>query len=1675
MDKKDASGEIPSWRWEPWIRRDPRNAKIIDKTINKGYFVRDLENFDAAFFGISPKEAEMMDPHQRLGLEVTWEALENAGLNPQSLSGSDTAVYIGVDSDDYSRLLLEDLPNIEAWMGIGTTAHGIPNRISYHLDLMGPSAAVDAACASSLVAVNSGRQAILAGESNIAIVGGVNVCISPALFYMLTAAGALAPDGRSLSFDDDAHGYARGEGAAILILKRLSHAIADGDHVLAVLKGTAIAQDGKTNGIMAPNAAAQELVARKALKQAGIDPLTVDYIEAHATSTSLGDPTEISAISAVYGTGRPANAPAIVGSIKPNVGHLEAAAGAISLIKTVMAVEKGQIPPQANLTKLNTKVDWVNSGLHIVREKMDWPESHGPRRAAICSYGYGGTVSHAVIEESPVQFPSRLKQESGPTLLVLSAPQEKRLVIQSAVQAEWIGSTGVFENLNSIAATLAQRRAHHDFRAAFVVASHADAAEALDSFTRGTSTGEFDAQGRAFGKDVNKEVVWYLIRELGYSAIEFLKLGIFEASDQVQVLTYIVQIGLAQLLKSKGVKPDAVIGHSVGEIAASVTAGCLTPEEGTLIVTRRARLYSQIKGHGGMCLVNQSFEEVSTDLGGRKDLVAAIDSSPSSCVISGAVAPLLEYVETLQARGIRTFHVKTDIAFHSPMLGELSQLLRDALSNGNKIKPQRPTTKLYSTSQTDPRSESLTDIDYWVNNMVSPVWLKSAINAAVEDGYRVFLEVSTHPIISHSINETLQKKELRAEEFATISTMHKHKSAEKSVLLAIAQLYILGAEVEFSALLGREWCSKVPGFQWSQKRFWKEVSTSSMTMGVETTHDVETHTMLGQKVLIAATDTTLFTTTMNEGNKPFPRSHKLHGTNIVPAAVYVNTFHHATGATVICNMILRVPLAITEDLRNVQVVVQGDTVIVASRLSSADDCSWVTHGSACWSTDAIQKRIGRTVPNTFAIDFLTKVGVSGIGFPWQVTEHFADTTEMLARVDNDPDNEKVTWDARSWGPTIDSASSVGATIFSDDPKLRIVSKIDKLVIYSKQPPPKTYFLHVTEIASDDPLSRCANVTVIGVDGEPLAKLYSIRLTEMEATAATSGNMDSLVHQMAWVPARLSEKPLDVKQAVLLSQDSALLDQFETELQRHIPMILKINTSKGLKHPDIYALLGEEPFAVVYCPEKVQASKDIASFAQKFVWEVATTVKFIVENSLPARFFIVTDRVYAAESATALAQAPLYGLARVIASEHSDIWGGLIDNEGPSFPITPLKYVQGQDIIRFIDGVSRVARLRPFSADQRHQINKTLLPKAQGTYILTGGLGALGIETCDWLIEKGARRIAIISRRALPPRNAWPSAGGHMAVILTRIRAMEKQGASIYVVPLDISAPNAHEQLIVELNNLSLPPVLGVIHGSGVLEDSLLADTTADSFERVLAPKISGAIALHKAFPPGTLDFFVLYSSIGQLVGTSGQSSYASGNAFLDTLATHRRDQGDNAIAFQWTAWRGLGMGASTDFLTLELQSKGITDIKRDEGFRAWEHMSKYDVDHAVVTRILAFDEDDVLPCGLLEDIVVRRPRARDASETAERKGDSDARPTETTELKSWLDVKIRECIAFVLKIGDIDDIDARVAVSDFGLDSVMTIVLRQRLQSVLKVKVPQTLTWNHPTVTAMVEWFLKQF
>ena len=1038
MARKDGCGEMDPLRWEPYRRRDVRNAKVLDKTTSRGYFVPNIADFDNMFFGISPKEAETMDPQQRVSLELCWEALENAGIPPQSLAGSNTAVYMGVNSDDYGKLLLEDLPGIEAWMGIGTAYCGIPNRISYHLDLMGPSTAMDAACASSLVAIHHGRQSLLGGETDLAIVGGVNVLYGPGLTKVLEEAGAISPDGLCRSFDDESKGYGRGEGAGIVILKRMEDALEDQDNIIAVLKGTAVGQDGRTNGIMAPNGKAQELVARKALDAAGVHPTSIGYVEAHATSTPVGDPVEVTAISNVYGKNRKADSPCLIGSIKPNIGHLEAGAGVMGFIKAVMIVNKGVIPPQAHLKKLNSRVDWREAGVQVVEEATKWKDTDSIRRAGICSYGYGGTVSHAIVEEfgrhrdgSSILGDVKVNPEPQDemTILIFSAPQQKRLASQAQVLISWILGDGTQHPLSSIATTLATRRGHHDYRAAIVASSHEEAAEALQVFASDSNSSKITssrvlsgggspssvwvfsghgAQWKEMGQDLVSNPVFYdaissietvVQTEVGFSILQALKEGDIESSDKVQVLTYVMQIGLVAVLKSKGITPQAVIGHSVGEIAAAVVADALTVREGALIVCRRAVLYRRVMGRGAMVLVSRPFAEIQSELGEGNDIVAAIDSSPSSCVVSGLSDVVGKFAEHGKDRGMKVTKVKTDIAFHSPSLNELVEPLSDILAND--LEPRHPSLKLYSTSLSDPASQDLRDTKYWTNNMIKPVLLTQAIIAAAADGFKIFLEVSTHPIISHSIEETLLSTSL--EECAVFPTMKGGQPAELSILLSVASLHCVGVLVSWQdqVPMRGDWARNVPITSWTHQRHVKEVASGPSDPSRR--HDADKHTLLGQRISVYGEDMTIYTTKLSENTRPFPGRHPLHGTEIVPAAVLINTFYHGAGKRDLHDIVLRMPVALSA-LRDVQVTKTHGQVRVASRLAlDADEegnevvesQSWVTHTTGRYGDEeisvedgglevdvpAIKARIRVQLKNTFSIDYLAEVGVSAMGFP----------------------------------------------------------------------------------------------------------------------------------------------------------------------------------------------------------------------------------------------------------------------------------------------------------------------------------------------------------------------------------------------------------------------------------------------------------------------------------------------------------------------------------------------------------------------------------------------------------------------------------------------------------------------------------------------------------------------
>lgn len=1704
--------------------------QVLNATTQRGYFVDNIEGFDSTFFGISPKEAVQMDPQQRVTLEVTWEALEDAGIPPNSLAGSNTAVFMGVNSDDYGKLLLEDIPGVEAWMGIGTAYCGIPNRISYLLDLRGPSTALDAACASSLVAIHHGRQSLMTKETNVAIVGGVNVLAGPGLTRVLDIAGATSKDGVCRSFDNDANGYGRGEGASVIILKRMSDAVRDDDRILAVLKGSAVGQDGRTNGIMAPNSDAQECVARTALGQ--IDPTTIQYVEAHATSTAVGDPVEIKAMSNIYGASRSPSSHCYIGSIKPNIGHLEAGAGAMGFMKAVLALKNGSIPPQANLVNPNQKIDWDTAGIKVPSESVPWPESRAPPRAAICSYGYGGTVSHAVVQAAPVAE----NDVCGPaaecdelTALLFSSPQEKRLSTEALNLGTWMAENGKKTSVTSIAATMATRRAQHDYRAALIVDDRTKAIELSQKFSKGGSSADI-INGRVLGKSENTGVVWLfsghgaqwlamgkellagepLLRETvefmepiiqteaGFSALHALTHEEFESSDRVQILTFVMQVGLATILSSKGIQPSAVVGHSLGEIAAAVVAGALTISEGALVVCRRAVLYRQVMGEGAMALVNIPFQKMKEMLGDRSDITPSIQSSPSSCVVSGTINAVEEFSKTWEAEGVKVFKVKSDIAFHSPLLDVLSEPLYAALRG--LIKSRTPSVRLYTTTLEDPRQYAPRDAHYWVQNMLKPVLLDDAMKAAAADGYRIFLEVSTHPVISHSVTESLV--ELGIEDHAVVPTMLRNKPAGRALLKSLVTLWCRGASVDWKTFFaGVRWADNIPKTQWRHQPFWKNIETGSNNAAV--THDVETHTLLGQQFPVAGEATTVFTTKLDDNTKPFPGSHPLHGTEIIPAAVLFNTFFHATAATSLENVNLRVPVAISAP-RDVQVVAQPGEVRLVSRLiengkdgEAKRNASWLTHTTANVVTQAvgeasahrididlpaIQARLTTELKPTFSIDYLAGVGVPAMGFPWKVTKHVGNNKEMLARVDVSPesaDNAALPWSATSWAPIFDAATSIGSTLFYETPRLRMPAHVTSTTISEGAAPPKIAYIYVQE-ASTGTSSLAVDVTITNEAGEALAKFTTMRFSEIEGTPGVKDGADGLVHQLAWPPARLAENPLSLKRVVFVSNDTnELTKNYMTQLdKRHIQNSCVASADALASVLRDYDL---ESTIVMYLPGKVDSLDDVSDSANSFCQGLLDVVKYIAASETNVRIFAVTDGALSGSAtATSLAHAPLVGLGRIIAAEQPALWGGLVDVDSPAFPLQAVKYVSGADVIKVEDTVARVNRLRAIPQSLLHPPNKQnqLQPRAEGTYVISGGMGSLGREVSAFLVERGVRRIVLLSRRPLPPRKTWSSQTGDMLKTVQNIRGLEQCGASVYSVTVDLGATDAAQTLSTKFDALSLPPVLGVIHAAGVLEDQLVLSTTPESFNRVLAPKVAGALTLHKVFPPGSVDFFMMFSSCGQLFGFPGQASYASGNAFLDSLAEHRRGLGDNAIALQWTSWRDMGMAASTDFIEAELESKGITSISRDEAFQAWDHISKYDISHGVVLRSRVLDAGEILPMDILEDIAIRRSSSSGAEGGKNEDGGSSSSassshevPAAGPERAAYLTTKISECVAAVLDLGDSDDVDPKAALPELGMDSVMTVALRKQLQTSLGVKVPPTLVWGHPTVSHLVKWF----
>jgi acyl transferase domain-containing protein/acyl carrier protein len=924
-DGTDAITETPEDRWDPAAVDDPDPETPGKVTTRWGGYLDEIGHFDPYFFGISPREAACMDPQQRLLLEVAYEALENAGQPLEELSRSATGVFMSLMSNDYAFLQFSDPSRLGMYTGTGSTHSIAAGRLSFLLDLCGPSLVVDTACSSSLVAVHLACQSLRNRECDLALAGGANVVLSPTFTIIASKMNMLARNGRCKTFDASADGFVRGEGCGVVALRRLSDALAREDRIWAIIRGSAVNHDGRTNGLTAPNGRSQEELLRKALHNARLTPEKVGYIEAHGTGTSLGDPVEMEALAEVYGKADSSGRPCPVGAIKTNVGHLEAAAGVAGLLKAVLSLTHEAIVPNLHFRELNPHIKLEGSRFTIPTELLAWPASAEPRRAGVSSFGWSGTNCHVIIEEPPPTPALDPQERAGePLLLTLSARSSQALRALAGAYQELVTprEPAVPFSLADVCRAAALRRSHHDHRLSIVARTNEQAVGGLAAFLEnqahpgvafGAKISErkhkiafiFPGQGSQWPgmgarllerepvfrdtiarceEAMRSHVDWSLARELtaheGQSRLSEI--------DVVQPLLFAMQVALAALWRSWGVEPTAVVGHSMGEIAAAHVAGTLSLEDAARIICQRSRILKRVSGLGAMAVVELSLEQATEAIVSFEDrLSIAVSNSPRSTVLSGEPAALAHVLSKLQAMDVFCRPVKVTVASHSPQMDPLESDLLRALAG---IAPRASSIPIYSTVTGKPGDGHDFTADYWVKNLRKPVLFSQAITQLAEDGHDVYLESSAHPVLLPAVEQGLRHLGRTA---AVLPSLRREEDERGVLLESLGALYCLGEKVSFRGLYPsrRRWVD-LPSYPFAHERFWidRDSAVKDAQVGPQRgAASVGSHSLLGRRLDAWATqpESLAWESTLALQQPSYIAEHRVQGAAAMPGAAYV--------------------------------------------------------------------------------------------------------------------------------------------------------------------------------------------------------------------------------------------------------------------------------------------------------------------------------------------------------------------------------------------------------------------------------------------------------------------------------------------------------------------------------------------------------------------------------------------------------------------------------------------------------------------------------------------------------------------------------------------------------------------------------------------------------------------
>ncbi|MGQ0842128.1 SDR family NAD(P)-dependent oxidoreductase, partial [Actinokineospora sp.] len=1601
-----------------------------------------------------------------------------------TLAGSATGVFVGMMASDY--LQGARLDQMNGYIGTGSALSVASGRLSYALGLQGPALTVDTACSSSLVAIQLAVNALRSGECDLALAGAATVMVTPHLFVEFSRLRGLSPTGRCRSFSDDADGAVWAEGAGMVVLKRLSDAQRDGDQVLAVLRGIAVNQDGRSQGLSAPNGPAQEQVIRRALAQSGLAPDDLDYVEAHGTGTTLGDPIEANALAQVFGARR--DRPLYLGSLKSNLGHVQAAAGVAGLIKVVQSLRHQTLPATLHADTLSRHVDWDDSGLHVLREAVPWPASPDRvRRAGLSSFGISGTNAHLVIEEAPRTDPETTEPVPvGARLYVVSGRGADRLRAQAVRLAAHLTEN---TDLSGVADALAHHRSHFEWRAAIVAGDREELREAVNRLgdgrtpltpPRGEDTGKVafvlpghGGQWPGMGLDllgdsepfraeltrIDEEIQ----RQVGRSVLDALRAPEpVDRTEFLQPVLFALNAALAALWRSLGVTPDGVVGHSLGEIAAAYCAGALSLGDAVAVVTGRARAVAPLVGRGGMVSVPlpvAQVEELLVPFAGRL-FVAAANSSGSTAV-SGDIDALAELRGRLAELGTDVRVLTTPFASHTPLM----EPLRAELSERHaEIRGHAAPTPLYSTVLAEPVAGERLDADYWFSNLREPVRFADTIRRMLDDGYRYFVELSPHPTLLSSVETVAAEAGIAA---VGVGSLRRQRGDHETVLRGLGELYVAGHTPQWTAPSVPGKRVALPTYAFARERHWlTPAPASSAGRGSELlgTH-VEFSDEPGRHLFQGEVD-------LRDSRFGYLADHRVNGEVWLPGAAFLEMALQAATTVAdghdvhLAEVLFEQPLRLdAERPVRLQLVLRpgedGDRSFTISSASATGRPRWERHVS------------GRVVPTGAEVPAdLSLAAVRG-----QCADEIdpaAVYAGLSARgIDYGPAFRGLAQGQRGPAAAVGRLAARAATGYLVHPAV-LDAAFHACGLPGEMPTDRTFVpagvgrTRFTDATGAPTWVSCrlrsvsdAAATVdLGVWDENERLLLAIEDLRLAALPPRDGAL----FETRWQPRGVSSAATPARRSwLILADDGGVAAELGDRLGSVPHVIARRGTAYAVEGACRYVLdptdprhldrLLREAFADGSPDQVVQltaldapAIEDAASARESARLCCLSTLHLVraladSSNGPAPRLSVVVRGSQAAGDSTVVTnpqQALAWGFGLAVAQEYPELATTLIDlgTAGVDALWTQLWHADDERLVALRGSARLVPRLA-----RTHPDGDPGATAVDGVHLITGALGGLGKVVAERLAGRGVRHLALMSR------------GVPDAETESWIACLEQRGVTVHLARADVTDRDGLGAALDAVRRAA-GPISMVVHAAGVLDDATVANLTDERVLRVLAPKVLGTVLLTELVPEANL---VLFASAAGLLGSAGQSPYSAANAFLDAWAHHLSRTDRRALSLDWGAWSGVGMAAESD-TAAQLSRSGLIAFTPQEGGDLFERVL------ATGRRQLAPIALDTQRLGLLPDAVHTRPMLADLI-TAPTGADTStgasadlatavfAATTDQDRL-ARLDVYVRARVAEVSGAAEIST--PTTSLKALGLDSLMLVRLRNSFVRDLGVEIPTT-------------------